>query len=191
MQFRSTRSAANCSAKNEVNACVRCVAPAGLYVVQVRRAHYCCTVAAVMVGVHIVSLPSRNCWFIPSLSGKILVIPRADRSFTNRNRTSQEYLHATPLVQFVERFQVHPCPDCEHLAGELKCDSLGALLVWPWNKSLDSATLFTWGRHIAYMSCNLCKDAVDVVHVVLCEFPTAEIDHVTSTWSSKVFLPFV
>ena len=41
------------------------------------------------------------------------------------------------------------------------------------------------------MSCNLCKDAVDVVHVVLGEFPTAEIDHVTSTWSSKVFLPFV
>ena len=153
MQFRSTRSAANCSAKNQVNACVRSVAPAVLYVVQVRRAHYCCTVAAVMVGVHIVSLPSRNCWFMPSLSGKILVIPRADRSFTNRNRTAQEYLHATLRVQFVERLQVHPCPDCEYLAGGLKCDILDALLVWPRNKSLDSAALLTWrgGAHCVYV----------------------------------------
>ena len=29
------------------------------------------------------------------------------------------------------------------------------------------------------MSCNLCNDAVDVVHVVLFEFPTAEFDHVS------------
>ena len=112
---------------------------------QVRRAHSCCTVAAVMV-VHIVGLRSRNRWFMPSLSGKILVIPRADRSFTDRGRTAQEHLHATPLVQFVERFQVHPCPDCEYLAGGLKCDNLGALLVWSRNKSLDLAALLTWGR---------------------------------------------
>ena len=65
----------------------------------------------------------------PPFPGKILVIPRADRSFTERGRTVQEHLHATPRVQFVERFQVHPSPDCEHIARELKCDTLGALLL--------------------------------------------------------------
>ena len=30
---------------------------------------------------------------------------------SDRGRTVQEHLHATPRVQFVERFQVHPSPD--------------------------------------------------------------------------------
>ena len=65
----------------------------------------------------------------PSLSGKILVIPRADRSFTDRGRSVQEHQRAVPQVQFVGRFQVDPSLDCEHLARRLKCDILGTPLA--------------------------------------------------------------
>ena len=38
-------------------------------------------------------------------------------------------MQAIPQAQLVGRFQVHPSPDCEHLARELKCETLGAILA--------------------------------------------------------------